>query len=200
MCYGIDIIGGFAIGYLIGSFPTGYLMVRAKTGKDIRELGSSSTGATNVSRVLGKKIGALVSLIDALKGVLAYVLVLYLLGERAIPEVAAVGAVIGHCFPVWLGFRGGKGVSTAFGTALVMATLPAVAAFGVFVFTLVVARRVSAASLTAVWFFAGAVFLFDVAPPVKVLGIFLALFITFTHRANIKRLITGQEKPIFGAG
>ena len=198
MCQVIDIIAGAAIGYLIGGFPTGYLVVKWKAGKDVRKVGSSSTGATNVSRVLGKKIAAAVALVDALKGILAYALVYYVLGARAIPEIAAVSAVVGHCFPVYLGFHGGKGVSTAFGAALIVATLPAVVAFGVFLFALLVARRVSAASLTAVWTFAGCVFLFDNSLPIRILGVFLALFITFTHRENIKRLLSGQEKPIFG--
>ncbi len=198
MCKVIDIIGAFAIGYLVGSFPTGYLVVKWKTGMDVRQTGSSSTGATNVSRVLGKKVAVIVALVDALKGVAAFFAVRFLLGGNGVPEYAAVGAVVGHCFPVWLRFRGGKGVSTAFGTTLVIATVPALFAFGFFLFTLAVARRVSAASLTAVWIFAGTVFLFDMSLSVKLLALFLAAFITFTHRENIKRLFAGEEKPIFG--
>ena len=105
--------------YLLGSIPFGYLIVRAKEGSDVRETGSGGTGATNVTRRAGKKAGIITLLLDAAKGVAA-VLMARWLGTAAfevnwLVAAAAVLAVIGHCFPVWLGFRGGKGVATGVG-------------------------------------------------------------------------------------
>ena len=197
MCYALEIIGSAAGGYLIGSVPFGYILVRSRTGKDIRDFGSGATGATNVSRVLGKKVAVLVAIADALKGIVSFLLARWLLNNTIAAEFAAVGAVVGHCFPVWIGFRGGKGVSTAFGATIVLSPLPAIVAFVMFVVSLVVAGIVSAASLSAVWVFSGLCFLLKENISVKILSLFLAIFITFTHRKNINRLILGQEKKIF---
>jgi len=198
MCEITEILGGFAGGYLIGSIPIGYLLVRAKRGTDVRDIGSGSIGATNVSRVLGKKTAVIVAVLDAVKGICAFFLARLIIQVDLGIELAAIGAVIGHCFPVWIGFKGGKGVSTSLGTAIVLATLPALLAFAMFTFTIAIVRRVSAASVTAVWLFAGLVFLLDFSIQMQIMGIFLALFITFTHRQNIKRLLEGEEKPLFG--
>ncbi|MCD6595994.1 glycerol-3-phosphate 1-O-acyltransferase PlsY [bacterium] len=197
MCNILDIVGSFAGGYLIGSIPFGYILVHSKTGNDIRNFGSGAIGATNVSRVLGKKVAVLVAIFDVLKGIIAFFIAQWLLKNTVASEIAVIGAVIGHCFPVWIGFRGGKGVSTAFGATLVLSTLPAVIAFVMFSISLVIVRKVSAASLSAIWVFSGLCFLLNEPIQIKILSLFLALFITFTHRKNITRLITGEEKIIF---
>lgn len=183
---------------MIGSLPVGYVLVKRKTGRDVRKIGSGATGATNVSRVLGKKIGALVAFFDIFKGILAFYLGIALLQTRGAAEIAAIAAVVGHCFPVWIGFKGGKGVSTAFGATLVLATIPAVMAFGIFAMAAAITRRISAASITAVWTFAGFTFMLEPEISVRIMSIFLALFITFTHRQNLTRLISGTEKTFFG--
>ena len=198
MCNFLDIPGAAAGGYLIGSIPFGYLFVKLKSGRDVREQGSGATGATNVSRILGKKMAIVVALLDIAKGIFAYYLASVLLKFSGAGEISAIFAVVGHCFPVWLGFRGGKGVSTAFGATIMIATIPAIIAFGVFVVSALVARRISAASLNAIWSFVGISFLLDVNVWAKIIGIVLAIFITFTHRENIRRLLSGTEKPIFG--
>ena len=198
MCDFLEIPGAIAGGYLIGSIPIGYILVKMKTGKDIRESGSGATGATNVSRVLGKKVGITVAIFDIIKGILAFALGLWLLHTKGSAEIAAVSAVIGHCYPVWIKFRGGKGVSTTFGATTVLATLPAILAFGVFAISLFVTKRVSAASLVAVWAFAGMLFFMEAGIVIQTMGIFLALFLSFTHRQNLLRLISGTEKPILG--
>ncbi len=198
MCNWLEIPAAISGGYLIGSAPFGYIVVKLKTGSDVREQGSGAIGATNVSRVVGKKIGVVVAIFDILKGICAFYLASLLLSTGAAGEIAAVSAVVGHCFPVWIGFRGGKGVSTAFGATLTVATLPAVIGLAVFSFALVITKRVSAASLTAVWSFAGTVFMLDFPTLIKVLSVFLAAFITFTHRGNIRRILRGEEKRIFG--
>ncbi len=198
MCDFLEIPGAIAGGYLIGSIPFGYLLVKLKLGRDVREQGSGVIGATNVSRVLGKKVGVLVASLDVLKGILAFYLAAVLLKTNGAAEIAAVSAVIGHCFPVWIGFRGGKGVSTAFGATIMIATIPAIIAFAVFAISILIAKRVSAASLNAVWSFAGISFLLDVQIWAKIMSILLALFITFTHRQNIARIFAGEEKTILG--
>ncbi len=199
MCTAIDILASLAIGYAIGSIPVGYLFVRLKKNADIRETGSGSTGATNVARVLGKKTAFFVALLDAIKGIAAFYVATSLVPSFQFSgELAALFAVIGHCFPVWLGFRGGKGVSTAFGATLVIARLSALAALIIFLYSLGIARRVSVASLCAVWSFCGFVFIFDTSLEIRITGLILAAFITFTHKQNIKRIIEGNEQPIFG--
>jgi glycerol-3-phosphate acyltransferase PlsY len=126
--------------YLLGSIPFGYLLVRAKLGADVRETGSGGTGATNVSRRAGKLAGILTLLFDALKGALSVILArMFLTEDFGINwwvAVAVVLAIAGHCFPVWLGFRGGKGVATGVGAFLALSPL-AVACAGV-VFILIV--------------------------------------------------------------
>src|ERR1700761_1086570 len=140
--------------YLLGSIPTGYLLVRFFRKQDIRTLGSGNIGATNVMRSGAKGLGAATFLLDALKGVAAV-----LIGERiaasGFPAIhpheaaalAALGAVLGHMFPIWLGLRGGKGVATAFGVFLVVAPKPALCCLGLFVLVFAVSRFVSLASI-----------------------------------------------------
>src|SRR2546421_12757657 len=117
--------------YLLGSIPCGYLIVRARIGADVRESGSGGTGATNVSRRAGKVAGVVTLLLDAAKGALAVLIARFIatqdFGVNWWVAAAAVLAVFGHCFPVWLGFRGGKGVATGLGVALALAPLAAAA-------------------------------------------------------------------------
>lgn len=198
MCDLLEIPGAIAGGYLVGSIPIGYILVKLKTGGDVRNFGSGAIGATNVSRVLGKKIGALVAMFDIAKGIAVYYLISAFLKTNGTGEIAVFSAVLGHCFPVWIGFRGGKGVSTAFGATLVIATLPAICAFVVFSASLGIAKRVSAASLTAVWSFLGFTFLLDEDVWAKVSAVALSMLITYTHRQNLMRIFAGAEKQIFG--
>ena len=142
------------VAYLLGSIPTGYLLVRLFRKQDIRSVGSGNIGATNVLRSGGKGLGAATFLLDVLKGCAA-VWVGGLLGELLLPEmpfrdaqaIAALAAVIGHMFPVWLHFRGGKGVATGFGVFLVAAPLAALAAITTFALILLISRYVSLASI-----------------------------------------------------
>src|SRR5437867_899859 len=109
------------LAYLLGSIPFGFLIVKLKSGSDIRQVGSGGTGATNVSRKAGKGAGVVTLALDALKGTLAVLAARWLTGESGTPWVvagAAVLAVIGHCFPVWLRFKAGKGVATGLGVFL----------------------------------------------------------------------------------
>lgn len=187
--------------YLLGSIPFGYLIVRARAGADIRETGSGGTGATNVSRRAGKGAGVLTLILDALKGVAAILIGRLILGESfgAITG-AAILVIMGHMFPIWLGFRGGKGVATGVGVFLVLAPLALVGAGVIFLAIVILTRYVSLGSITAaatiplfVWLQHGLI------RPVTNIGatmcaaVITASLIIFAHRSNIQRLAQGTE-------
>lgn len=190
--------------YLLGSIPFGYLIVRATQGADVRDTGSGGTGATNVSRRAGKFAGILTLLLDAAKGAIAVLLARFVLtndfGVNWWVAAAAVIAVIGHCFPVWLNWRGGKGVATGVGVFLSLYPL-AVASSGVlFILVVVWTRYISLGSILATAAFPLFVWLLsiyvkpvgDFAPVVGASIIAGALIISM-HHANIGRLLRGTE-------
>jgi glycerol-3-phosphate acyltransferase PlsY len=194
--------------YLLGSIPTGYLLVRFFRHQDIRQSGSGNIGATNVLRSGGKRLGAATFLLDVLKGC-SSVWLGALLGTLLLPHcplrdveaLAALIAVLGHIFPVWLRFRGGKGVSTGFGVFLVAAPLAALAAISVFAVVLALSRYVSLASiLGAASFPLFAYFLSHGDRPAFFVAvqIAVALIIIVKHHQNIRRLFAGTESR-FGA-
>ena len=193
----VKIFLGTVLGYLVGSIPFGFIFVKLSKNVDLRSFGSGSTGATNVSRVLGKKVAAFVAVLDALKAIGAYAIVINLTANPLAAFIAALAAIVGHCYPVWLGFKGGKGVSTSFGAAILINTLPAILTFFVFVFAVIASKRVSIGSLTAAWTFFGISVFTKVAAMPMIFAIFLAIFLTITHRENIKRIIEGKEKPLW---
>ena len=185
--------------YLLGSIPFGLVLARRK-GVDITSVGSKNIGATNVARNLGKKLGLLVLVLDALKGGGPVWLATFLVNRGVVDPFAVTGAglaaVLGHCFPVWLTFVGGKGVATALGIMLVMA--PAQAGLAVLLFAgLYAAFRVaSIGSLAASAAFAPALWLFDYPATHIALAVGLAAVIWFQHRGNIARLIRGKENKV----
>jgi acyl phosphate:glycerol-3-phosphate acyltransferase len=197
-----------AVAYLFGSIPTGYLLVRLFRDQDIRAVGSGNIGATNVLRSGGKGLGAATFLLDMLKGCAAVWLGGVLAGAL-VPEMplrdaqalAAVSAVVGHMFPVWLHFRGGKGVATGFGVFLVAAPLAALAAITVFAIILLLTRFVSLASiLGAASFPVFAWILVRGDKPALFIAaqVIVALLIIVKHHQNIRRLISGNENRIGG--
>ncbi len=190
--------------YLLGSIPFGYLIVRAKEGGDVRESGSGGTGATNVSRRAGKLAGIVTLLLDAAKGALAVWLARFILspdmGINWWVAAAAIIAVFGHCFPVWLGFRGGKGVATGVGVFLSLSPLALACAALVFLLVVWATRYVSLGSITAAAAFPLCVLLLNFfggtkAPgvPVMAAALVCGALIIFMHRANIVRLLNGSE-------
>ena len=201
--------------YLLGSVPAGYLLVRTFRKQDIRAMGSGNIGATNVLRAGGKGLGAATFLLDMLKGCAAVwlgtaVWAWMLVGIYVVPPapmrdfqaLAALFAVIGHMFPVWLRFKGGKGVATGFGVFLVAAPWAALAAIAVFVLVLALSRFVSLASiLGAASFPVFAWFLNRGDRPAFFIAvqITVALLIIAKHRQNIQRLVAGTEHR-FGPG
>src|ERR1043166_5455173 len=128
------------LAYLIGSIPFGYLIVRGKIGADIRQTGSGGTGATNVSRRAGKAAGVVTLVLDTLKGGTAVLIAEMLTRSDWMVAAAAVAVIVGHIFPVWLGFRGGKGVATGAGVFLVLAPIAVLCAGVVFVVVAAITR------------------------------------------------------------
>jgi glycerol-3-phosphate acyltransferase PlsY len=202
-----------AAAYLLGSIPCGYLLVRFYCHQDIRQAGSGNIGATNVLRAGGKGLGAVTFLLDMLKGSAAVGLGA-LLGTLLLPHcplrnaeaLAALVAVLGHIFPVWLGFKGGKGVATGFGVFLVAAPWGALAAIGVFVLVLTLSRYVSLASILGAASFPLFAWLLSRTHPEAGRPVFyiavqaaVALIIIAKHHQNIGRLLAGTESR-FGKG
>jgi acyl phosphate:glycerol-3-phosphate acyltransferase len=195
--------------YLLGSIPTGYLLMRIFRKQDIRSLGSGNIGATNVLRSGAKGLGAATFLLDVLKGALAMLLGARLasLGFPPIPPhhaeaLAALCAVLGHMFPIWLGLRGGKGVATAFGVFLVLVPYAALGSLAVFVVVFALGRFVSLASILGAaafplfaWFAASWTHNLIV---MAVMLIVVALILS-KHSQNIQRLLAGTEYR-FGSG
>ena len=187
--------------YILGSIPFGYLIVRARAGADIRETGSGGTGATNVSRRAGKGAGVLTLILDALKGAAAILVATLILAEYSWTITgAAVLVIIGHMFPVWLGFRGGKGVATGVGVFLVLAPFAVVAAGVIFLAIVFLTRYVSLGSITAaatiplfVWLQHGLISSVDNLWPTMCAAVIGAALIVFAHRGNMRRLMRGTE-------
>jgi glycerol-3-phosphate acyltransferase PlsY len=189
--------------YLVGAIPNGYLMVRAIKHEDIRDLGSGSIGATNVLRVLGTKWFVLCMFLDALKGYIPTMAAWYLFHTHDMQVAAGIAAVLGHDFPVYIGFRGGRGVATSFGVyaALAMPLAVGMVAFGIFI--VLALRYMSVMSMVTVP--GGAVVLLllaifhvsdDFTYSKTIFGAFATFFVLLTHIPNIRRLVRGTEPKI----
>lgn len=196
----IALSGALVVGaYLLGSIPVGLFMARAR-GVDIREQGSGNIGATNVARTIGKKLGAIVLVLDALKGALPVLTVLLLELDTEVDPfvITATGfsAICGHCYPVWLRFHGGKGVATSLGVFLVVA--PLVAAIGVAIFVALYAafRVASIGSLVGAASFPVQLLLMGGSDAVLTLSVAGFLVVLIKHRDNIARLIRREENTV----
>ena len=188
---------GFAVAlvgaYLIGSVPFGLLLTRAAGLGDIRAIGSGNIGATNVLRTGNKGLAAATLVLDALKGVVAVLLMQWLAPGQDL--VAGTAAVLGHTFPVWLGFRGGKGVATALGVYLAAMWLVGVACCAVWLAAAMLTKRSSAGSLTACA--AAPVLGYALyGPEYGLLGLLVGVLVAWRHEGNIRRLIAGTEPRI----
>jgi glycerol-3-phosphate acyltransferase PlsY len=183
------------LGYLAGSVPFGVLLTRWLRGVDVRQRGSGNIGATNVTRVAGKKLGAVVLLLDALKGSLAVALALWLLPEAPLVHAeVGLAAFLGHVYPLWLKLRGGKGVATALGVLVVLVPMAALAG------ALVYAGLVAAWRVSSIGSLAGgvtAVLTASLTAPASEyawLSALLFALILWTHRSNIQRLLRRTER------
>jgi len=196
MIYTMDKIILVVVAYLLGSIPFGYLIVRRKEGADIRETGSGGTGATNVSRRAGKLAGVLTLLLDAAKGCIAVLIAKTVSGDDWVIAAAAIAALVGHIFPVWLSFRGGKGVATGVGIFLVLAPVALLCAGVVFVAIVLLTRFVSLGSIIAAVLIPVLVWVQSDSQPLLTAAIVGAALIVFAHRSNIQRLVSGTESRI----
>jgi len=187
------LLAAFALGYALGSIPFGLLLIRAAGLGDIRKIGSGNIGATNVLRAGGKGLAAATLLLDAAKGLVAVLVARQFGLETAV--AAAAGAVLGHMFPVWLGFKGGKGGATTLGAFLGLAWPVAAIGGGLWLLIAVTLRYSSLATLLATAL--AALSAWWLAPqPVAILASLLVLVVWAKHHENIRRLLAGTESKI----
>jgi acyl phosphate:glycerol-3-phosphate acyltransferase len=191
----------FALGYLLGSIPFGLLLTKIAGQGDIRAIGSGNIGATNVLRTGNKPLAAATLLLDMLKGTAAVLIARYL--ARGTPNmewagmIAGFGAFVGHVFPIWLKFKGGKGVATFLGVmlglvwqAMLITALVWIATAAIFRFSSLAALVATAASPVLIWYFG--------YPLVALMFVVLALIVWIKHHENISRLLAGTESKIGG--
>ena len=172
-----------ALGYLIGSVPFAFLIARRSGGVDVRLAGSGNAGATNVLRLAGKRAGAVTALLDVAKGAGAVGAAWLVGGTQAAASAAGVAAIAGHVYPVWLRFRGGKGVATSFGVFVVLTPLAALAVLVLFAAAVRVTRYVSVGSM--------------LAPASVTRAAFISgCFVLVTHHGNLARLLAGSERRL----
>lgn len=188
-------LAAVAFGYLVGSVPFAHLFARRR-GIDLRQVGSGNVGAANVLRTSSARQGILVMCLDAAKGAIAVLVATALTSGPATPVAAGIAAVIGHIYPVWLGFRGGKGVATAAGVFAVLAPLALAIACGVFVLAVWVTRYISVGSMAGAIALAVSAAANEAPGAVAVGAIVAALIIVHRHRGNLARLLSGTERRV----
>jgi glycerol-3-phosphate acyltransferase PlsY len=204
----ISYIFGIVISYLVGSIPFGYVIAIAK-GVDVRKEGSGNIGATNVGRVLGRKFGAIIFVLDLLKGFVVVLLVPIFVSDIKFPTTSdkllvilcGLCVLLGHAFPVYLKFKGGKAVATSFGVFIWLAPIPVAIAFGVWILTVIVSRYVSLGSMVGAIALMGGVIGLGSSPfgsgkYLTALSIAVAILILIKHISNIKRIIAGTESRV----
>lgn len=200
----LTLLALIAFAYLAGSIPTGYWLVRALKGIDVRTLGSGSTGATNVLRAAGRRAAAFVLFFDAFKGWAPTALAMHLQASQPladlpgaslllIPPVVAAAALVGHSKSIFLGFQGGKSAATGLGIIVALNWAGGLTTFVLWILVLAAFRYVSLASLAAAWACPLLVHFFGGAPSYSLFCLLAGLYVTLRHRANIGRLIKGNE-------
>lgn len=184
------------MGYGIGSIPFAYLITRVQGGPDIRTVGSGNVGAANVQRVRGTRAAVVTALCDVLKGALPPLLASGAGGDVGAAAWAGVAAVAGHVFPVWLGFRGGKGVSTTFGACLAWAPPVAATAVVVFAATVWLTRLVSLGSILAALTLGPLAWAWSAPGPVVLALCGVGALVVIRHQGNLRRLVAGEERRL----
>ena len=188
------------LGYLFGSFPSGYLAGKIAKGIDIRSLGSGSTGATNVLRHIGKRAAITVFLLDVFKGVISILLAKYFLLNDSWQVAIGLSTLIGHIWPVWLNWRGGKAVATGLGIFLGLSWQVGLATLGVFILMITLFRIVSLASVSAALALPFIMFISfkssSISLPFLVISLLAMTLVIWRHRENILRLMKGKEPKI----
>ena len=196
----LEIIIVILAAYLIGSIPTGYIIVKMFTGQDIRTIGSGSTGATNVKRVMGKKWFFIVMILDAIKGalpvILAKIFTTAFAGIGLLPVLAAVAVIVGHSKSIFLRFTGGKSVASGVGTILALNWQVGLIIAVIWAVITYVSKYVSLGSIIALFISPFLMWFFDAPAAYIVYCALGAVYIIYLHRENIKRLIRGEENKV----
>ncbi|MBR2069032.1 MAG: glycerol-3-phosphate 1-O-acyltransferase PlsY [Candidatus Gastranaerophilales bacterium] len=194
----ITIIVMALLAYLIGSIPTGYLIVKAKTGTDIRTVGSGSTGATNVKRVLGKGWFFTVMVLDAIKGAFPVILARIFFNDHygIIAVVSAVFVIIGHSKPIFLQFKGGKSVASGVGTLIALNSIVGISIAVIWAIITYISKYVSLGSIIAIAI--SPILMYYLKNPIgyTIYCLIAAIYIIYLHRQNIQRLIKGEENKV----
>lgn len=187
---------GFVLGHVCGSVPSGLWLVQAFHGIDIRNYGSKNIGTTNVFRTVGPKTAVLVLIADAFKGILAVGIMSYFFHNPLLDVVTALGALLGHNYSLFLGFKGGKGVATALGLLIFMMPKVAVASFGIWLVCVLLTRYVSLGSIMAAIFTPPLAWHLGYPSAYVIFSVIAAFFVVLRHKENIHRLLTGTESKI----
>ena len=187
---------GFVLGHVCGSVPSGLWLVQAFHGIDIRNYGSKNIGTTNVFRIVGPKTAVLVLIADASKGILAVGIMSYFFHNPLLDVVTALGALLGHNYSLFLGFKGGKGVATALGLLIFMMPKVAVASFGIWLVCVLLTRYVSLGSIMAAIFTPPLAWYLGYPSAYVIFSVVAAFFVVLRHKENIHRLLTGTESKI----
>lgn len=187
---------GFVLGHVCGSVPSGLWLVQAFHGIDIRNYGSKNIGTTNVFRIVGPKTAVLVLIADAFKGILAVGIMSYFFHNPLLDVVTALGALLGHNYSLFLGFKGGKGVATALGLLIFMMPKVAVASFGIWLVCVLLTRYVSLGSIMAAIFTPPLAWYLGYPSAYVIFSVVAAFFVFLRHKENIHRLLTGTESKI----
>lgn len=187
---------GFVLGHVCGSVPSGLWLVQAFHGIDIRNYGSKNIGTTNVFRTVGPKTAVLVLIADAFKGILAVGIMSYFFYNPLLDVVTALGALLGHNYSLFLGFKGGKGVATALGLLIFMMPKVAVASFGIWLVCVLLTRYVSLGSIMAAIFTPPLAWYLGYPSAYVIFSVVAAFFVVLRHKENIHRLLTGTESKI----
>lgn len=196
----IKVVIAAVVAYLIGSIPTGYIVVKSATGQDIRQVGSGSTGATNVKRVMGKKWFFIVLLLDALKGAIPVMIanfVPYLHSNSGLTAVIAAACVLlGHSKSIYLGFTGGKSVASGVGTILALSPTVGLSIAVIWAIITYASKYVSLGSIIALALSPVLMFLFNQPIAYVIYCVIGAIYVIYLHRENIKRLLAGTENKV----
>lgn len=187
---------GFVLGHVCGSVPSGLWLVQAFHGIDIRNYGSKNIGTTNVFRTVGPKTAVLVLIADAFKGILAVSIMSYFFHNPLLDVITALGALLGHNYSLFLGFKGGKGVATALGLLIFMMPKVAVASFGIWLVCVLLTRYVSLGSIMAAIFTPPLAWYLGYPSAYVIFSVVAAFFVVLRHKENIHRLLTGTESKI----
>ena len=192
----LHFLRGFVLGHVCGSVPSGLWLVQAFHGIDIRNYGSKNIGTTNVFRIVGPKTAVLVLIADAFKGLLAVGIMSYFFHNPLLDVVTALGALLGHNYSLFLGFKGGKGVATALGLLIFMMPKVAVASFGIWLVCVLLTRYVSLGSIMAAIFTPPLAWYLGYPSAYVIFSVIAAFFVVLRHKENIHRLLTGTESKI----